>query len=34
VMIRARDQHRADRIAAARDRLADRVDHSPLAVRF
>jgi len=26
--------HRADRIAAARDRLADRVDHSHLAVRF
>jgi hypothetical protein len=34
VMIRARDQHRADRIAAARDRLADRVGHSDLAVRF
>jgi hypothetical protein len=27
-------QHRADRIAAARDRLAECVDHSPLAVRF
>jgi hypothetical protein len=26
--------HRADRIAAARDRLADRAEHSPLAVRF
>ena len=26
--------HRADRIAAARDRLAQRLDHSPLAVRF
>jgi len=31
---RAKDQHRADRIAAARDRLADRVEHSPLACRF
>ena len=30
----AKDQHRADRIAAARDRLADRVGHSDLAVRF
>ena len=30
----AKEQHRADRIAAARDRLADRVGHSPLAVRF
>ena len=27
-------QYRADRIAAARDRLADRVGHSDLAVRF
>ena len=26
--------HRADRIAAARDRLAERVGHSDLAVRF
>ena len=26
--------HRADRIAAARDRLAERVGHSPLACRF
>ena len=31
---RAKAQHRADRIAAARDRLQDRVGHSPLAVRF
>ncbi len=31
---RAARQHRADRIAAARDRLLDRVGHSPLAVRF
>jgi len=30
----AKATHRADRIAAARDRLADRVGHSPLAVRF
>jgi hypothetical protein len=30
----AKAQHRADRIAAARDRLMDRVSHSPLAVRF
>jgi len=30
----ARAQHRADRIAAARDRLMDRVGHSALAVRF
>ena len=30
----ARAQHRADRIAAARDRLMDRVGHSSLAVRF
>ncbi len=30
----AKAQHRADRIAAARDRLADRVGHSALAVRF
>lgn len=30
----AKAQHRADRIAAARDRLADRVEHSDLAVRF
>ena len=34
VMIRAREQHRADRIAAARDRLLNRVGHSDLAVRF
>jgi len=26
--------HRADRIAAARDRIAQRVEHSDLAVRF
>jgi len=31
---RAKQQHRADRIAAARDRLQERVGHSPLAVRF
>lgn len=31
---RAKQQHRADRIAAARDRLQDRVGHSPLACRF
>ena len=30
----AKAQHRADRIAAARDRLMDRVGHSHLAVRF
>jgi hypothetical protein len=30
----AKAVHRADRIAAARDRLADRVGHSHLAVRF
>lgn len=30
----AKAQHRADRIAAARDRLAERVGHSHLAVRF
>ena len=31
---RAKAQYRADRIAAARDRLADRLEHSPLACRF
>ena len=31
---RAAAQHRADRIAAARDRLEQRVSHSHLAVRF
>ena len=31
---RAKAQYRADRIAAARDRLADRQEHSPLACRF
>ena len=30
----AKAQHRADRIAAARDRLLDRVGHSHLACRF
>lgn len=30
----AKATHRADRIAAARDRLADCVGHSPLACRF
>ena len=30
----AKAQHRADRIAAARDRLMDRVGHSHLACRF
>lgn len=30
----AKAQHRADRIAAARDRLMDCVGHSHLAVRF
>ena len=30
----AKAQHRADRIAAARDRAAQRVGHSDLAVRF
>jgi hypothetical protein len=30
----AKAQHRADRIAAARDRLMQRVGHSDLAVRF
>ena len=30
----AKAMHRADRIAAARDRLAERVGHSPLACRF
>ena len=30
----AKATHRADRIAAARDRLAERVGHSPLACRF
>ena len=34
VTTRARDQYRADRIAAARDRLKERVGHSPLACRF
>jgi hypothetical protein len=31
---RAKEQYRADRIAAARDRLADRQAHSHLACRF
>ena len=31
---RAKAQYRADRIAAARDRLADRQAHSHLACRF
>ncbi len=31
---RAKAQYRADRIAAARDRVAGAGDHSPLAVRF
>ena len=31
---RAKAQYRADRIAAARDRLADRQAHSPLACRY
>ena len=31
---RAKAQYRADRIAAARDRLADRQQHSPLACRY
>jgi len=30
----AKATHRADRIAAARDRLAQRLGHSPLACRF
>ena len=34
VVARAKAQYRADRIAAARDRLADRQEHSPLACRF
>ena len=34
VVAAAKAQHRADRIAAARDRLMDRVGHSELAVRF
>ena len=31
---KAKAQYRADRIAAARDRLADRQAHSPLACRY
>ena len=31
---RAKAQYRADRIAAARDRLADRQQHSPLPCRY
>jgi hypothetical protein len=31
---KAREQYRADRIAAARDRLADRQAYSPLACRY
>ena len=31
---KAKAQYRADRIAAARDRLADRQQHSPLACRY
>ena len=34
VMAKAKAQYRADRIAAARDRLADRQAHSPLACRY
>ena len=34
VIANAKAMHRADRIAAARDRLAERVGHSPLACRF
>ena len=30
----AKAQHRADRIAAARDRISESVSHSNLAVRF
>jgi predicted aconitase with swiveling domain len=33
-ILNAKATHRADRIAAARDRLAERVGHSDLAVRF
>ena len=34
VMATAKAQHRADRIAAARDRMAQRQEHSHLACRY
>ena len=34
VMAKAKAQHRADRIAAARDRMAQRQEHSHLACRY
>ena len=34
VMAKAKAQYRADRIAAARDRMAQRQEHSHLACRY
>ena len=34
VKAKAKAQYRADRIAAARDRMAQRQEHSPLACRY